>query len=159
VSARDDILEANARYAATFAHPELPREPRRRLAVVTCMDARIDPLAALGLELGDAHVLRNAGAIVTDDVLRSLALSHAVLGTREALVVGHTGCGLHGASNEELCAAVGVSAVDFLPFADLDESVREGVRRIRESPLLPDAFGASGYVYDVSTGRLRVVTI
>ncbi|MDW8339044.1 MAG: carbonic anhydrase, partial [Thermoleophilia bacterium] len=96
------------------------------------------------------------GAVVTDDVLRSLAISHAVLGTEEALVIGHTGCGLEGASNDELRALVGAgSDVDFLPFPDVEESVRAGVRRIRSSHLLPSSFGASGYVYDVTSGALR----
>jgi carbonic anhydrase len=153
---RDDLVAANTRYAGRFAHGELPRAPRLGLVVVTCMDARIDPLALLGLELGDANVLRNAGGLVTDDVLRSLALSHAVLGTREAVVVGHTECGLHGATNEELRDLVGAGEdLDFLPFADLDESVRAGVRRIEASPLLPASFAARGYVYDVGSGRLR----
>jgi carbonic anhydrase len=160
VTLRDDILSANERYASTFALGDLPREPRRRVAVVTCMDARIDPLAILGLRLGDAHVLRNAGGVVTDDVLRSLAISHAVLGAEEAVVVGHTGCGMQGATNAELRALVGAPPdVDFLPFADLEERVRESVRTILESELLPDRFAASGWVYDVSSGRLREVSI
>jgi carbonic anhydrase len=160
VTLRDDILSANERYASTFALGDLPREPRRRVAVVTCMDARIDPLAILGLRLGDAHVLRNAGGVVTDDVLRSLAISHAVLGTEEAFVIGHTGCGMQGATNAELRALIGAPPdVDFLPFADLEERVRESVRTIRESELLPDRFAASGWVYDVSSGRLHAVSI
>jgi carbonic anhydrase len=156
VSVGHDIRAANERYAADFGLGDLPREPRRRLVVVTCMDARLDPLAILGLGVGDANVLRNAGGLVTDDVLRSLAISHAVLGTEEAVVVGHTECGLHGASNEGLRAAVGAGGdLDFLPFADLDESVRRSVQRIRESELLPESFVASGYVYDVRSGKLR----
>lgn len=158
MSLRDEVLAGNARYATTFALGHLPREPRRRLAIVTCMDARIDPLAILGLELGDAHVLRNAGGIVTDDVLRSLAISHAVLGTEEALVVGHTGCGMEGASNEALRALVGAGAeVDFLPFPEVEEAVRKSVRRIRASELVPATFRASGYVYDVRSGVLRAL--
>jgi carbonic anhydrase len=158
VSGRHDIGVASERYASAFALGDLPREPRRRLAVVTCMDARMDPLAILGLEVGDANVLRNAGGLVTDDVLRSLAISYAVLGTQEAIVVGHTECGLHGASNDELRSAAGAGEdVDFLPFANLDESVRGSVRRIRESELLPESFAASGYVYDVRSGRLRAI--
>lgn len=155
-----EILAANARFAESFAHGELPRAPRRRVAVVTCMDARMDPLALLGLELGDANVVRNAGGVVTDDMLRSLAISHAVLGTREAIVVGHTECGLHGASNDDIRAALGSpagAAVDFLPFADLDETVRASVRTIEASPLLPRSFAAHGYVYDVRSGRLSTV--
>ncbi|HXG76845.1 MAG TPA: carbonic anhydrase [Gaiellaceae bacterium] len=152
------VLEANERFAATFAHGELDRRPRRRLAVVTCMDARIDPLASLGLELGDANVLRNAGAAVTDDVLRSLAVAHALLGTEAALVVGHTECGLHGASDDALREALGAPpGARFLPFADLEESVRAGVRAIETCALLPAGFRAWGFVYDVRSGRLHAV--
>jgi carbonic anhydrase len=117
------------------------RRPRLGLAIVTCMDARIDPFALWGLGPGDAHVLRNAGGIATDDVLRSLALS-STLGTREARVVGHTDCGL-----------------DDLPdHPPVEERVRATVRAIAESPLLPDGFAASGFVYDVTTRELRAVT-
>ena len=134
-------------------------KPRRGVVIVTCKDARIDPLALLGLELGDAHVIRNGGGIVTDDVLRSLAISHHLLGTREARVVGHTACGMTTFTNEELRARIGPAAasVDFLPFTDVDERVRESVRAIGESPLLPDSFAASGFVYELETGRLRPV--
>jgi carbonic anhydrase len=151
----EELLAANERFASRFGDGDLPRAPRRRLVVVTCMDARIDPLALLGLELGDANVLRNAGALVTGDVLRSLAVAQAVLGATGAVVIGHTECGLHGASNDELRALTGSDRVDFLPFAELDESVRASVRRIRESELLPETFSAFGYVYDVRSGRLR----
>lgn len=158
MSERHDIRAAGDRYASGFALGDLPREPKRRLVVLTCMDARIDPLVILGLDVGDANVLRNAGALATDDVLRSLAISSTVLGTEEVIVMGHTGCGLHGASNDELRDAVGTGdAVDFLPFPDLDESVRESVRRIRESELLPAGFAVSGWVYDVHGGTLRAV--
>jgi len=123
------------------------------------MDARIDPAKALFLEEGDAHVLRNAGALVTDDVLRSLALSHWKLGTEEVIVIGHTGCGLFMLDQRELTEQIGEAArgVDFMPFRDLDASVRESVRRVRESPLLPGSFAATGMVYDVATGRVRLV--
>ena len=123
------------------------------------MDARIDPAKALGLAEGDAHVIRNAGGLVTDDALRSLVVSAAVLGTREVLVVGHTDCGMLGATNDELRAAVGPAAdsVDFAPFDDLEETVRESVRRVRESGLLPDGFRASAWVFEVESGRIRPV--
>jgi carbonic anhydrase len=123
----------------------IPPAPARRLVVVTCMDARLEPLRQLGLELGDAHVLRNAGAVVTDDVLRSLAVSSTFMGTREALVVGHTDCGI-----ERL-------ETDLLPYDSVEVAVRDGVRRILESPLLPEGFSASGRIYDVETGELRPV--
>jgi carbonic anhydrase len=123
----------------------IPPAPARRLVVVTCMDARLEPLRQLGLELGDAHVLRNAGAVVTDDVLRSLAVSTTFMGTREALVVGHTDCGI-----ERL-------GTDLLPYDSVEVAVRDGVRRILDSPLLPEGFSASGRIYDVETGELRPV--
>src|SRR5215217_6286614 len=115
MAVRDDVLEANRGYAEAFGQGDLPIPPTRRFAVVTCMDARIDPAKALGLAEGDAHVIRNAGGLVTDDALRSLVVSAAVLGTREVLVVGHTDCGMLGATNDELRAAVGPAAdsVDF----------------------------------------------
>lgn len=138
---------------------QLPAAPARRLVVVTCMDARLEPLRQLGLELGDAHVLRNAGAVVTEDVLRSLAVSSAMMGTREALVVGHTDCGLErftsAAVTERLPA--GAPPLDFLPYGDVREAVRDGVRRIRESPLLPAGFAASGRIFDVASSELLPV--
>jgi carbonic anhydrase len=156
----DAIRQANEEYAASFERGELPMPPGRSFAVVTCMDARLDPAKFLGLEEGDAHVIRNAGGIVTDDALRSLVISHHLLGTQEAIVVGHEDCGMLTFQNEDLRSRFGGEAdsIDFLPFPDLDERVRESVRTIRESPLLPDSFGATGFVYDVRTGRLRDVT-
>jgi carbonic anhydrase len=153
----EDWRVAADRFEASFAGAGLAREPQRQLAVVTCMDSRIDLFALLGLGLGQAHVLRNAGARATDDLLRSLALSHWALGTREAVVIGHTDCGLEAASNEELRARIGPAAegVDFLPFADVEDAVRDSVYRILASPLLPDGYRASGFVYDVRTGNLR----
>ncbi|MDQ3889455.1 MAG: carbonic anhydrase [Actinomycetota bacterium] len=162
MSVRDEILRANERYAAHFTKGDLPTPPARRFAVVTCMDARLDPARFLGLEEGDAHVIRNAGGLVTDDALRSLVISHWLLGTSEFFVIGHTGCGMLTFSNEDvhtmLRERVGVEAgdIDFHPFADLDESVRASVDRVRESPFLADV-PVSGWVYDVTTGRMREV--
>jgi len=160
VTVRDEILGANERYAAQFDKGNLRAPPGRRFAVVTCMDARLDPARFLGLEEGDAHVIRNAGGLVTDDALRSLVISHHELATQEAFVIGHEACGMIGLSNERMRAQLGpaADAVDFLGFADVHQAVRDSVRRIQESPLLPDTFGATGYVYDVRTGRLRQVT-
>jgi carbonic anhydrase len=151
----DEILTANETYAAGFDKGHLPTAPGRRFAVVTCMDARLDPAKFLGLEEGDAHVIRNAGCILTDDAFRSLVISHKLLGTEEVFVIAHTGCGMLTFSNEEVQAKLGTD-IDFLPFADLDENVRESVRRVRESPLTPDT--VHGFVYEVETGRLREVT-
>ncbi|MDQ3889799.1 MAG: carbonic anhydrase [Actinomycetota bacterium] len=162
MSVRDEILRANERYASQFRKGDLPMPPARRFAVVTCMDARLDPARFLGLEEGDAHVIRNAGGLVTDDALRSLVISHWLLGTGEFFVVAHTGCGMLTFTNEDvqtlLRERVGVEAteIDFHPFPDLDESVRASVRRVRESPFLADV-PVSGWVYDVTTGRLREV--
>jgi carbonic anhydrase len=159
VAAADDLLRSNSLYASHFTKGELAAPPARRFAVVTCMDARLDPAKALGLEEGDAHVVRNAGGLVTDDALRSLAISHWELGTEEVFVIAHTRCGLLTLENDALRGKIGDAAngVDFLPFKDLDESVRDSVRRVCESPLLPDSFGATGMVYDVESGRLRLV--
>lgn len=163
VPVRSEILAANERYASTFANGDLAMPPARRFAVVTCMDARLDPAKLLGLEEGDAHVIRNAGGLVTDDALRSLVISHWLLGTQEAYVIAHTDCGMVTFQNDELRrrladeAAADASEIDFLPFRDVDESVRESIERARSSGLLPASFGLSGWVYDVRTGRLREV--
>jgi carbonic anhydrase len=150
----DEILSANAAYAAGFDKSGLPTPPGRKLAVVTCMDARLDPAKFLGLEEGDAHVIRNAGGLVTDDAFRSLVISKNLLGTEEVLVIAHTGCGMLTFKNEDVQAHLGTS-IDFLPFADLDESVRGSVRRVRESPLTADT--VHGFVYEIETGTLREV--
>ena len=145
------VLEANRRYAAGFAKGDLPMPPARRLAVLTCMDARIDPAQALGLAEGDAHVVRNAGGRASDDALRSLVISQQLLGTREVLVVHHTDCGMLTFSNEQLRAKLArdlgadAATVDFLPFADLEESVRQDVATIRASPLVPDDVSVRGF--------------
>jgi carbonic anhydrase len=163
VPVRDEIIEANRRYASDFDKDDLAMAPARRFAVVTCMDARLDPAKFLGLEEGDAHVIRNAGGLVTDDALRSLVLSHWLLGTQEAFVIGHTDCGMVTFSNDDVRkklkkeGGVDAKGVDFLPFSDLEESVRDSVRRIRESPLLPDSFLVGGFMYDVKDGTLREV--
>ena len=159
---RDEILRANEDHLARFDKGELPMPPARRFAVVTCMDARLDPAKFLGLEEGDAHVIRNAGALVTEDALRSLAISHWLLGTQQVIVIGHTDCGMLTFTNDALRErlreeGIDASGVDFHPFADLELSVRKSVERIRRSPLLPDPFEASGFVYDVHTGELLAV--
>lgn len=155
------VLTDNARYAATGQRPS-DRRPARRIAVVTCMDARIEVEPALGLGGGDAHVLRNAGGIVTDDTIRSLALSQWLLGTRAVLVVQHTGCallGLHGPTfRQQLYEAAGqLPAWDVGGFIDLDNHVRESVRRITTSPFVRYRDRVHGFVLDVATGRLRTV--
>jgi carbonic anhydrase len=164
MSVREELLSANEAYASHFSKGDLPMPPGRHFAVVTCMDARLDPARFLGLAEGDAHVIRNAGGLVTEDALRSLVISHWLLGTQEACVIAHSDCGMLTFTNEDLReklaeeAGADASDVDFHPFPDLDESVRGSLRRIADSPLLPDSFAATGYVYDVRTGRLREVT-
>ncbi|MDA0256501.1 MAG: carbonic anhydrase [Chloroflexi bacterium] len=158
----EGLPEAARRIAALDSQHPTFAEPARRLAVLTCMDARIEPLRLLGLALGDAHVIRNAGGRATDDALRSLALSTHLLGVREVALIQHTGCGLLGASNEALRAAVAAgggdaSSIDFLPIDDLDASVRADVLRLRASPALSRALEIAGFVYDVGTSKLRRV--
>lgn len=154
-----EIAAANERYAAGFEKGALPMPPGRRFAVVTCMDARLDPARFLGLEEGDAHVIRNAGGLVNDETLRSLVISHHLLGTEEAVVIGHSDCGMLTFTNEQLHERLGPEShgVDFQPFPDVAARVRRSVAAIRESPLLPESFGATGFVYDVTTGRLEAV--
>ena len=160
----DEVFEANRSYAKSFEKGDLPLPPGRRFAVVTCMDARLDPAKFLGLDEGDAHVIRNAGGVVSDDALRSLIISHWLLGTQEALVIPHTGCGMLTFTNDDIHtkladeAGADATGIDFLPFPDLDESVHESLERVRSSDLLPDSFTATGYVYDCLSGALREVT-
>ena len=154
-----EVTQANERYAAGFAKGDLPAPPGKKFAVVTCMDARLDPARFLGLEEGDAHVIRNAGGLVNDETIRSLVISHHLLGTEEAVVIGHSGCGMLTFTNADLHEKLGPDSesIDFQPFSDVAKSVRQSVERIRSHPLLPDSFGASGFVYEVETGRIKAV--
>ena len=133
--------------------------PGRRFAVVTCMDARLDPAKFLGLEEGDAHVIRNAGGLVNDETMRSLVISHHLLGTQEAIVIGHTDCGMLTFTNDDIHGKLGPESesIDFQPFPDVAERVRSSVETVRSSPLLPDSYAATGFVYDVTTGKLNAV--
>ena len=164
MSVSDELLQANAEYARTFDRGELPMPPARRLAIVTCMDARIVPSRQLGLEEGDAHVIRNAGGRA-HDALRSLVISQRLLGTNEIAVIHHTDCGMVTFTNPDLHAKVkndlgaDASHIDFLPFSDLEESVREDVAFLQASPLIPGDVLIRGFVYDVRTGRLSEVAV
>ncbi|MEX2230190.1 MAG: carbonic anhydrase [Dehalococcoidia bacterium] len=164
VNLRDQLLAANRAYAGTFHSGELHVRPGRGLAILTCMDSRYTAQGVLGVELGDAHVIRNAGGRITDDALRSLVLSAALLGTRRCVLIHHSDCGLLGRSNEELRSRVrelsgADCAIDFLPFDDLEQSVRDDLRALRESPLFPPDYEALGFVYDVRTGILTSVEV
>jgi len=154
-----EVTAANERYASGFDKGGLPMPPGRKFAVVTCMDARLDPARFLGLEEGDAHVIRNAGGLVNDETIRSLVISHHLLGTQEAVVIGHTDCGMLTFTNSDLHEKLGPESesIDFQPFPDVAERVRQSVDTIRSHPLLPDSFDASGFVYDVRSGRIEPV--
>ena len=156
-----EFLQANESYASKFSKGNLPMPPARNVAVVVCMDARIDPARALGLEEGDAHVIRNAGGRAAD-AIRSLVISQQLLGTREVVVIHHTDCGMLTFTDEQLRRKIhddlGVDTeLQFLPFADLEQSVRDDVEAIRTSPLLLKDVPVRGFIYDVKTGRLREV--
>jgi carbonic anhydrase len=160
----DTYLGKNERYAARFlfSRGRLPASPADRTAIITCMDARLVPEAALGLREGDAHVIRNAGGAVTEDVIRSLAISQTILGTREVMVIHHTDCGMLKASDDELKDAIESKTGARPPFAmetfpDLEGDVRQSIARIEASPLLMHKDAIRGFVYEVETGRLREV--
>lgn len=163
MSTTEELLKNNRHYAEAFDQGAKPMPPARKVAILTCMDARLHPERFLGLEIGDAHVIRNAGGRASDDALRSLIISSQLLGTREYLVIHHSDCGMLTFSNDDLrsklAADTGADAshIDFLPFGDLEDSVRDDVRRIRESPFLPADLLVTGYVYDVDTGGLTPV--
>jgi carbonic anhydrase len=159
----NELLEANNRFAEGFEKGDLPMPPAKQVAVLTCMDARLHPERFLGLDIGDAHVIRNAGGRASDDAVRSLIISSKLLGTREFVVIHHADCGMLTFTSQELQerlteeTGADASGIEFLTFADLEESVVEDVRRIRESPFIPDDIPVSGLVYDVRTGRLNEV--
>jgi carbonic anhydrase len=163
MSVTDDLLRNNEAYADGFDKADLPLPPAKRLAVVACMDARLNPYAILGLEEGDAHVIRNAGGVVTDDEIRSLAISQRLLGTEEVILIHHTDCGMLTFTDDEFKAAVqkdtGIKpewAVE--AFGDLEEDVRQSIARVKASPFVPKKDSVRGFVYEVETGRLREVT-
>jgi carbonic anhydrase len=162
MTAVDDFFRSNENYAQSFALGHLATAPAKHLAIVTCMDSRIDLFAALGLELGEAHLIRNAGGIVTDDVIRSLMISQRLLGTREIAIIQHTKCGLMSFTDDKLKAELEAETGVKPPFAleaftDLDVNLRQSMARIRLSPFLVDKEHVRGFVYDVATGRLREV--
>jgi carbonic anhydrase len=157
----DDMLALARARAEELAAPGLDPRPRRRVAVLACMDTRIDLYPMLGIERGDAHIIRNAGGLVTDDAIRSLSASQRLLGTEEIVVVMHDGCGLHGASEDEFTA--GLASDGVLPnwrlgaFDDVEETLRHSLARLRSSPELPARDHVRGFVFDPETGQLREV--
>lgn len=159
----ENFMKANQAYVDLHGNAHLPIKPKTKVAIVTCMDSRLHVAQALGLALGDAHILRNAGGRVTDDMIRSLVISQQQMGTREIVVLHHTDCGAQTFKNEEFAnylkqeLGVDVSGQDFLPFTDVEESVRADIELLRQSPLIPADVVISGAVYDVDTGRMTVV--
>ena len=159
----DTLLDNNAAYVSTFDRADLPLPPARKLAVLACMDARLDPAKVLGLSEGDAHVIRNAGGVVTDDAIRSLAISQRLLGTESIILIHHTDCGMLTFSDDEFKRSiqedVGVKpAWSAEAFPSLDEDLRQSIARIEASPFIPRKDNIRGFVYEVETGRLREVT-
>jgi carbonic anhydrase len=163
MSATDDLLKNAEKYAESFDKADLPLPPATKVAVVACMDARLIPTRVLGLEEGDAHVIRNAGGVVTDDTLRSLAISQRLLGTEEIVLLHHTGCGMLTFSDDEFKRSIqdetGIKPTwSVEAFSDLDEDVLQSIARIQASPFLPNKGSVRGFVYDVETGAVREVT-
>jgi carbonic anhydrase len=164
MSSINEAIKANERYSDSFQLGNLPVPPARKLAVVACMDARLMPDQILGFKTGDAHVIRNAGGIVTDDVIRSLIISHHLLGTEEFVIINHTDCGMltfedeHLRSTlEEQTGAAPAEPAHFHTFTDLEANVREQVQRVKSHPWIPDSIPVRGFIYDVKTGRLSEV--
>lgn len=162
MSATDEFLAANRNYAQSFDKGDKALPPAKQVAVVACMDARIETGRLLGLEEGDAHVIRNAGGVVTDDVIRSLAISQRLLGTTEIVLIHHTDCGMLTFSDDAVKADIERDTGVRPPFAleafpDLEDDVRQSIRRIENSPFIPHKDSIRGFVYDVTTGRLNGV--
>jgi len=162
MSSTDDVLANNEGYAASFDKADLPLPPARKMAVVACMDARLNVYGALGLSEGDAHVIRNAGGVVSDDVIRSIAISQRLLGTEEIVLIHHTDCGMLTFTDDEFKAAIekdtGIRpdwAAEAFP--DLDGDVRQSIARLKASPFIPHKDAIRGFVYDVRNGDLREV--
>jgi carbonic anhydrase len=163
VSTTDDLLKNNESFAQSFDKGDLPLPPARKIAIVACMDARLNPYPILGLELGDAHVIRNAGGVITDDEIRSLAISQHLLGTEEIMLIHHTDCGMLTFNDQEFAGKLeGETGQrpqwDARSFGDLDQDVRDSIKRIKDSPFIPRTDSVRGFVYSVETGELREVS-
>ena len=165
MSVIDEVLEANEIYARTHEFRELTPRPERKLAVLTCMDTRLS-IRTLGLKTGDAHIIRNAGGIVTEDALRSLVVSHYLLGIEEIMVINHTDCGLMHTSEEELRTKIQnrtgtavVAPAAFYTFQNVEENVRHQLQKLHAHPWIPKSVAVRGFVYDVTSGRLREIKL
>ncbi len=163
MSSTDELLKNNEAYAAAFDKGDLPLPPATKVAVVACMDARLQVYEVLGLDVGDSHIIRNAGGVVTDDVIRSLAISQRLLGTEEIVLIHHTDCGMLTFTDDEFKAQLeeetGIKpAWAAEAFTDLDGDVRQSIARIKASPFVPKTDAIRGFVYDVHTGALREVS-
>lgn len=164
MSVTDEVLAANDAYARAFTLGHLPMPPARKLAVVACMDARLTVEQMLGLRTGEAHIIRNAGGVVTEDALRSLLISHYLLGTQEFLIINHTDCGMLTFKDEELrlklqaqTGTAAVAPVHFHAFSNVEENVRQQIQKVKSHPWIPKHIPVRGFVYDVKTGRLKEV--
>jgi len=165
MSTIDDVLKENSKYAEAFKLSNLAMPPARKLAVVACMDARLTVEQALGLKTGDAHIIRNAGGIVTEDALRSLLISHYLLGTQEFMIINHTDCGMLTFKDEDLknklrqathTTSVGPEA--FHAFGDIEKNVREQIEKVKSHPWIPKGIPVRGFIFDVKSGKLKEVT-
>jgi carbonic anhydrase len=164
MSVTDELVRNNQSYAGSFKKGDLPLPPAKHVAVVACMDARLDLHKILGLAEGDAHVIRNAGGAVTDDAIRSLAISQRLLGTREIVLIHHTDCGMLTFHDDDIKKKIETEtgirpAFSFEAFGDLDDDVKQSIARIKASPFIPDKSSVRGFVYDVRTGRLEEVGV
>ena len=162
MSVTDELLENAKRYAESFDKGDLPMPPARKVAIVACMDARLAPFALFGLQEGDAHVIRNAGGVITDDEIRSLAISQRLLGTEEIVLIHHTDCGMLTFTDDEFRRSIqdetGIKpewAAEAFP--DVEEDVRQSLARVNASPFIPNKNSVRGFVYEVETGKLREV--
>ncbi|MBA3436459.1 MAG: carbonic anhydrase [Thermoleophilaceae bacterium] len=163
MSVTDELLRNAESYAEGFDKGDLPMPPGRKVAIVACMDARLNPYGLLGLQEGDAHVISNAGGVITDDEIRSLAISQRLLGTEEIVLIHHTDCGMLTFTDEEFRRSI-QDETGIKPewasetFSDLDEDLRQSLARVTASPFIPNKDSVRGFVYEVETGRLREVT-
>ena len=163
MSVTDELLVNNEKYAGSFDKGDLPLPPGKKVAIVACMDARLNPYGALGLEEGDAHVIRNAGGVVSDDAIRSLAISQRLLGTEEIILIHHTDCGMLTFTDDEFAEKLEDETGErpewrAHAFDDLDDNVRHSIDKIKTSPFVPKTDNVKGYVYEIETGRLREVS-